>query len=512
MTANVVAPQLVVIFGDQLTQNLSALREADRDTDVVLMAELREETSYVRHHKKKIAFVFSAMRHFAKELRNAGWTVDYVPLGCRNNTGTFSGEVERAAARHSARAIIMTQPGEWRLAEDVSTWERQFGIKVRIVDDDRFICSIEEFQEWAKGRKQIRLENFYRQMRRKTGLLMDGEQPAGGRWNYDKENRKRLPSGFPVPSVKSFRPDQITREVLSLVGENFPDHFGALTPFELAVTRRDAETAFDDFVQNRLGLFGDYQDAIADGQPFLFHSLSAMHFNNGLLDPLESCRKVEQAYHSGQVPLNSAEGFIRQIIGWREFIRGIYWLKMPRYQDENYFEHERRLPEFYWTGKTDMACLAEAITQPRQLAYAHHIQRLMVTGNFAMLAGIDPYALHQWYLAVYLDAYEWVELPNTIGMSQFADGGVLASKPYAASGRYIEKMSDHCTRCRFNVKQRSGSGACPFNVLYWDFIARNREKLSSNGRMGLIYGVWDKMSDAEQRNIRQTARTVLASL
>jgi deoxyribodipyrimidine photolyase-related protein len=512
MTKETGTLRLVVIFGDQLTEKLSALREAERGHDVVLMAELREETSYVAHHKKKIAFVFSAMRHFANELRNAGWNVDYVPYGRRDNTGSFAGEVWRAVERHRARAIIITQPGEWRLAKEASTWGRHFGIEVRIIADDRFVCDVEEFQVWAKGRKQLRLENFYRHMRRKTGLLMNGDQPEGGRWNYDQENRKPLPFGHAVPTVKSFRPDRITREVLSLVAENFPDHFGSLNPFDLAVTRTDAEDAFDDFIRNRLGLFGDYQDAIAGGRPILFHSLAAMHFNNGLLDPLESCRKIEQAYRNGQAPLNAAEGFIRQVIGWREFIRGIYWLKMPGYQDENAFGHKRPLPDFYWTGKTDMACLVEAIGQTRELAYAHHIQRLMVTGNFAMLAGIDPHAVHQWYLAVYLDAYEWVELPNTIGMSQFADGGIFASKPYAASGRYIEKMSDHCKQCRFNVKLRSGPDACPFNALYWDFIARNRKKLSANRRMGLIYSVWDRMSEDDRRNIRRSAKTILESL
>jgi deoxyribodipyrimidine photolyase-related protein len=406
----------------------------------------------------------------------------------------------------------MTKPGEWRLAEEVRSWRKELGVDVQVLDDDRFLCSTAAFADWAADRKQYRLEDFYRVMRRKTGLLMDGDAPAGGQWNFDRDNRKPLPAKLDVPPVKKFEPDRITQEVLDLVAEEFPDNFGALAPFWLAVTRQQAEQAFDDFVENRLALFGDYQDAMAHDKRFLFHSLAAMHINAGLLDPLEACRKVERAYWAERVPLNAAEGFVRQIIGWCEFVRGIYWQKMPDYLEQNFFDHRRPLPDFYWTGETDMACLAAAIAQTRDDAYAHHIQRLMVTGNFAMLAGIDPRAVHQWYLAVYLDAYEWVELPNTLGMSQYADGGVLASKPYAASGRYIDKMSDYCANCRFDVKKKTGPDACPFNALYWDFIARNRSKLGNNPRMAMIFATWDRMSGSDQGELRRAAEQLLESL
>ena len=487
---------------------MSSLRRADRRRDVVLMAEIDEETRYVPHHRKKIAFIFSAMRHFAAELEASGWTVDYVKLRSRGNTGSFRGEVARALKRHRAESLLLTAPGEWRLTEEIAAWPQALGVDVEVLADDRFLCSRADFADWAEGRKRLRLEDFYRMMRRKTGLLMDKDGPVGGRWNFDRDNRKPLPRRLDIPPPKTFKPDRMTAEVLDLVERAFPDNFGALAPFRLAVTRRQAVRAFDDFIENRLALFGDYQDAMAGHSPYLFHSLASMHINAGLLDPLAVCKKVERAYRRGRVPLNAAEGFIRQVIGWREFVAGIYWHEMPAYRESNFFAHHRPLPEFYWTGETEMACLAAAIGQTRDAAYAHHIQRLMVTGNFAMLAGVDPASVHEWYLAVYLDAYEWVELPNTLGMSQYADGGTLATKPYAASGRYIDKMSDYCGECRFDVKKRSGADACPFNALYWDFLARNRSKLKDNRRMALVYGTWDRMAEAEQRAIRRTARAI----
>ncbi len=503
---------LILVLGDQLTPTLSSLAAGDPALDTVLLAELHDEASYVWHHKKKIAFIFSAMRHFAEELGTLGWTVDYVKLGDPRNQGNFSAQVEHAIAEHTPERIIVTQAGEWRVAEMFSGWQSAFGIPVTILPDTRFICDVADFTRWAEGRKQLRMEYFYRDMRRKSGLLMDNDQPVGGKWNFDAENRRAAETDLFMPTPKAVAPDVITLEVLALVDAHFGSHFGDLAPFWYAVTRSEAEAAFSAFVDNALPHFGDYQDAMLVGECFLYHAVIAQYLNCGLLDPLCICQQVEAAYREGKVPLNAAEGFIRQVIGWREYVRGVYWLKMPEYERSNFFGHTRPLPDFYWSGATEMACVCAAVKQTKEQAYAHHIQRLMVTGNFAMLAGVDPHALHLWYLSVYADAYEWVELPNTIGMSQFADGGLLASKPYAASGAYINRMSNYCGTCHYDVKQRTGSRACPFNALYWDFISRHRDKIGNNPRMAQMVRTYDKFAAAEQQRIVESAASFLASL
>jgi len=496
---------LILILGDQLSPKISSLRAADAEHDIVLMAEVREEATYVRHHKKKIAFVFSAMRHFANELSKSGFHVEYRQLTDKQNRGSLLAEVKRAVKSHKPEKVIVTEPGEWRLRSAMDGWAADLGLPVECLGDDRFICSTAEFHDWAEGRKQLRMEYFYREMRRKTGLLMDGDKPEGGRWNFDSENRKPADDDLFMPTPKRFRPDATTKDVLSLVQDRFGDHFGDLKPFWFAATRKQAEAAFDHFVETALPRFGDFQDAMLLDQRFIYHAVISLYLNCGLLDPLSVCQRVERAYYEDDAPLNAVEGFIRQIIGWREYVRGIYWLKMPDYVNENFFGHDRPLPEFYWTGETEMACLRATITQTKEEAYAHHIQRLMVTGNFALMAGVDPAALHEWYLIVYADAYEWVELPNTLGMSQFGDGGLLASKPYAASGAYINRMSDYCKSCAYNVKQRTGETACPFNALYWDFLARNRKTLGDNRRMGPIYSTYDRFADEEKRRIKDSA-------
>ncbi len=503
---------LILVLGDQLSPGLSSLKAADPARDLVLMVEVAEEATYVRHHKKKIAFLFSAMRHFAEALRAAGWTVDYVALDAPDNAGSFTGEIERAIARHAPERILATEPGEWRVREAMDGWQGHFEIPVEILEDDRFICSRGAFADWAEGRKQLRMEYFYRDMRRKTGLLMDGDDPEGGKWNYDAENRKPATADLFMPQPPRFDPDATTQEVLALVEARFADHFGDLTPFWFAVTAEEAEAALDHFIERALPSFGDYQDAMLADQRFLYHAVIGLYLNAGLLDPLAVCRRAEEAYRAGAAPLNAVEGFIRQIVGWREYIRGIYWLEMPDYGTRNFLAADRPLPAFYWTGETDMACLRAAITQTKEEAYAHHIQRLMVTGNFAMLAGVDPAEVHEWYLAVYADAYEWVEMPNVLGMSQFADGGLLASKPYAASGNYINKMSDYCRGCRFDVKQKTGADACPFNPLYWDFLVRNADKLRGNPRLGQVFRTWDRMAPEKQAEYRDSAAKVLARL
>jgi deoxyribodipyrimidine photolyase-related protein len=503
---------LVLVLGDQLSPAISSLSKSDRKKDRVLMVEVMEEATYVKHHKKKIAFIFSAMRHFAKALRRAGWKVDYVTLDAPGNTGSFSGEAERSVNTHRPQSIVVSAPSEWRVREVVDGWAERFGIGVNILEDDRFICSSAEFAAWAEGRKQLRMEYFYREMRRKTGLLMDGDKPVGGQWNFDGDNRKPAKADLFMPQPKRTKPDKITTEVLQLVADRFGDHFGDLEPFWFAVTAEQAEKVLDHFIEDALPSFGDYQDAMLLGERFLYHSLISLYINAGLLDPLMVCQRVKREYLDGNAPLNAVEGFIRQVIGWREYVRGIYWLKMPNYVDENFLGAARPLPDFYWTGETEMACLKAAITQTREESYAHHIQRLMITGNFALLIGADPKLVHEWYLAVYADAYEWVELPNTLGMSQFADGGLLGSKPYAASGNYINKMSDYCKGCRYDVKKKTGAGACPFNSLYWDFLARNESKLRGNPRMAQSYRTWNRMTDEKKTEYLSSADRFLVTL
>lgn len=357
------------------------------------------------------------------------------------------------------------------------------------------------------------MEYFYRGMRRKTGLLLDDlGEPLGGKWNLDAANRRSLPDGMLPPEPARFDPDPITRQVIDLVRSHFPANFGDIEPFWFAVTPADAERAFDHFVATALPLFGDYQDAMKQGERTLYHAVISLYLNAGLLHPLTVCRRVDAEYRNGRVPLNAAEGFIRQIIGWREYIRGIYRLKMPDYAETNFFGARRPLPEFYWTGETDMNCLHQCITQTKEEAYAHHIQRLMVTGNFALLAGLNPKEVCEWGLSVYADAYEWVELPNTHGMALFADGGMVSSKPYAASGKYIERMSDYCRQCRYSVKDTLGPGACPFNVLYWNFLIENRDKLARNPRMAMIYKTLGRMPPARADAIRKQASDLLDAI
>lgn len=501
---------LRLILWDQLSLTLSALQGCNVSKDIILMAEVLEDATYVKHHKKKLAFLFSAMRHFAAQLKDEGYQVVYVPLDDPNNTGTLKGEIQRFLKTHTVEKIVVTHPGEYRVLEDVQDWEKAFKIPVEIPQDDRFLCSKEQFEAWIHGVKQPRMEYFYRNMRKQYGILMeDGEKPVGGKWNYDAENRKPPKEGLNVPTPYAATPDAITRKVMELISKRFPDHFGDLEPFYLAVTRDQALKALDLFITQRLKDFGTYQDAMVQGEPWMYHSHLSFYLNCGLLLPLECIQAAEAAYHQGNVPLNAAEGFIRQILGWREYVRGIYWHNMPQYRDENFFEATHPLPDFYWTGETDMNCLRQCIQETLRNAYAHHIQRLMVLGNFALLAGVDPAQVNEWFLIVYADAHEWVELPNVSGMTLFADGGYLASKPYAAGGVYINKMSTYCKSCRYNVSQKEGSDACPFNYLYWDFLSRNRKKLSTNPRLGMMYRTYDQMEDARKQAIARDSAAFL---
>jgi len=478
---------LRIVLGDQLTDDLTALIDLDPVRDIVLMMEVEEEGTYVRHHQQKIVLVLSAMRHFADALRERGVTVDYVRLDAPDNTGGFTTELQRAVARHRPSRMVVTEPSEWRVQAMVEGWEALTGLPIELRADDRFFASRARFAKWTQGRRGWRMEHFYREMRREHGILIDGELPAGGEWNYDQANRKRLPARTVPPARLRFKPDATTREVMALVERRFPDHFGGLAEFGWPVTRAEALAALDHFIADGLAGFGDYQDAMKAGVPFLYHSLLSPALNLGLLSPREVCLAAETAWRAGSAPLNAVEGFVRQILGWREYVRGVYWTLMPDYADRNALQATRPLPAFYWTGVTSMHCLHQAIDSTARHAYSHHIQRLMVTGNFALLAGIAPRDIERWYLAVYADAFEWVEMPNTLGMAVFADGGQMASKPYAASGAYIDRMSDFCSDCCYDVKQKTGPNACPFNYLYWAFLIRQKDRLSGNTRLAMPY-------------------------
>ena len=504
--------RLRFVLGDQLSRDLSSLRGLDPATDVVLMAEVADETSYVPHHPQKVVFILSAMRHFAGDLAAAGITVDYVRLDDPANTGSFGSELVRAVERIGPDAVLVTEPGEWRVLEILQDARETLPVPLTILDDDRFICSRAEFAAWAEDRKTYRMEFFYREMRRKTGLLMDGDAPVGGQWNFDAENRKPLPRDMRLPQRLRFPPDPITADVADLVRRRFPERWGSLDRFGWAVTRDDALRALEEFATTALPNFGDHQDAMKAGEPFLFHGLVSPYLNAGLLDPREVCLRAEREWCEGRAPLNAVYGFVRQVLGWREYVRGLYWLRMPDYARTNALAADRPLPAFYWTGETDMNCLRQCVGDTMAHAYAHHIQRLMVLGNFALIAGLAPAEVEAWFLAVYADAYEWVELPNVHGMVLFADGGVLASKPYAASGAYIDRMSDYCSGCRFDPDVKSGEHACPFNPLYWDFLVRNEARLAGNPRMAMPYRTLSRMSPERRAEIARDAERILSAL
>lgn len=503
---------LRLILGDQLSANISSLKKIDPENDIILIVEVARETTYVKHHPKKIAFLFSAMRHFAEDLKNRGFHVDYVHLDDEGNSGSFSGEVKRAVTRHKPEQIVVTFPGEYRVLEEIRTWQDDLGLPVHILEDDRFLCGREAFAEWAKGRKQLRMEFFYREMRQKYRVLMDGNEPQGGQWNYDQDNRKPPKDGLSVPEPSRFEPDPITEQVLALVEERFENHFGDLYPFHFAVTSDQAQTVLDHFIKERLPKFGDFQDAMIQNEPWMYHGHLSFYLNSGLLDPMTCILAAEAAYHAGEAPLNAVEGFIRQILGWREYVRGIYWLKMPDYAEANFLNAQRNLPEFYWTGDTKMNCLRQCIGETKANAYAHHIQRLMVLGNFALLIGAHPKQVNEWYLVVYADAYEWVEMPNVTGMILFADGGLLASKPYAAGGSYINRMSNYCGSCHYKNSKKNGEDACPFNYLYWGFLREHRDRLHKNPRVAMMYKTLDRMAADKKKQIDTDCNRFLSAL
>ena len=501
---------LVLVLGDQLDRRSSAFDGFDPAHDRVWMAEVAGEATHVWSTKPRIAVFLAAMRHFRDRLRGEGLTVDYRELpGAASPAEPLSLGAALAAslAARRPRRLVVVEPGEHRVEEELRRVAAEADIPLEIRPDRHFFATKAEFTAHAAGRKQLRQEWWYRELRSRHGVLMDGDEPAGGQWNFDAENRGSFPKSGPgtLPAPRRFAPDAVTRGVLDLVNARFARHPGRLDAFDWPVTPEDARLALDDFLGHRLVNFGRYQDAIWTGEPWLWHSRLSAAMNLKLLDPRDVVAGAERSWRGGSVPIEAAEGFIRQVLGWREYVRGVYWHLMPEYAGRNALGAEHPLPGFYWTGETEMACLRDAVRQSLDLGYAHHIQRLMVTGLFALLFGVRPEEVHRWYLAVYVDAVEWVELPNTLGMSQFADGGVMASKPYCASGAYVDRMSNACRGCRFDPKRATGPDACPFTTLYWDFLARHEALLARNPRMSMQVKNLGRKTPAEIRAIRRQA-------
>jgi deoxyribodipyrimidine photolyase-related protein len=500
----------VVALGDQLDPQSAALDGFDPAADAVWMAEVREESTHVWSTKPRTAVFLAAMRHFRDALRGRGFTVHYTALTDPDNRGSLAAELAHAVRTRKPKSLVMVEPGDYRVWQAVQGVADEAGVPLDVRTDRHFLTTVADFQAHAAGRSQLRMEFFYREVRKRTGVLMDGRDPAGGAWNYDAENRGSFGKGGPglIPDPVGFRPDAVTAGVLADVQAAFAAHPGGLAHFDWPITPADADRALADFVANRLPSFGDYQDAMWTGRPYLYHARLSQAMNLKLLDPRRVVAAAEQAYRDGHAPLAAVEGFIRQVLGWREYVRGVYWRYMPDYLTLNALGASRPLPACYWTGDTDLNCLRQAVTQTLEYGYAHHIQRLMVLGLFALLLGVEPKQVHEWFLAVYVDAVEWVEAPNVLGMSQFADGGRMASKPYAASGKYIDRMSNYCTGCRYDPAKSVGPDACPVTTLYWDFLMRHEDRLAKNPRMVMQVKNLRRLTDADRAAIREQAGRV----
>ncbi len=494
----------VWILGDQLTPQMGALQGLDPSACVILLVESWGRGKQLPYSKQKLTFLWSAMRHFAAELRELGYRVDY-----RAAQPTFTAGWRAHLDEYQPTKLRLMESAEYGGSQKLAELVAQDGVAVEISPNTMFLSDKQAFQKWADGKKILILETFYRRMRRQTGLLMVNEkEPEGGIWNYDKENRDTPPPDHRFPAVPSYPPDDITREVMGVVRSEFNHGFGRLDTFWWPVSRAQAVDFFEDFLDHRLDMFGPYEDAIVMGERALYHSLISTLVNVGLLEPLEMCRRAEARYQEGRARLNSVEGFIRQLIGWREFMYQVYHFKMPGYLENNYFEADIPLPDFYWTGDTAMNCIADAVNLLREHGVNHHIQRLMITGNFALIAGLNPQQVNEWYWLAYTDAYEWVVSPNVLGMALYADGGVFSTKPYSASANYINKMSNCCRGCAYNHKQIFGDKACPFNALYWDFLDRNVEKLRDNPRMNLMLANLNKRDAAWMAQVRAQAADI----
>ena len=503
--------KLRLILGDQLNINHSWFKENNSKITYVMM-EVKEETSYVLHHAQKIIATFAAMRFFAEQLQQKGFEVIYFKINDKQNKQSFYQNINKIIKEKNIGELQYLEPDEYRLSTELKKLESIENIKVESVDTEHFLVPKLYAKDFFFEKKHWRMEEFYRHMRKKFSILMEGEKPIGGKWNYDVDNRKRW-DGSPS-STQDFRPSHNHEKIFLEINDENIEYFGEsqATDFRWPISRDESIELLENFIEKDLLYFGDFQDALHDENWRLFHSFLSFSLNTKMLSPIEVIKKAEDAYKKKDLPLASTEGFIRQILGWREYIRGVYWANMPGYDQHNFFEHKNKLPEWYWTGKTDMRCLSQSISQSLTNAYAHHIQRLMVIGNFSLLAGINPKEVHQWYLGIYIDAYEWVELPNTLGMSQFADGGMLATKPYVSSASYINKMSNYCAKCKYNFKEKVGENACPFNSLYWNFFDRHQDKLSKNPRLGIVNSQLKKMNPTQKEQINKKAEFYLKNL
>ncbi len=504
----------VLVLGDQLDRHSAAFDGFDVEQDAVWMVEVVEEATYVWSHKARIAMFFSAMRHFAELLRAEKIAVHYRKIDEPGNLGSFTAELQQAVRQHAPQKLIVVYPGEWRVRELLKQAAAELNVPLEMRPDNHFFCGTDEFEAWALGKKQLRLEFFYREMRMRHTILMDRKKPLLGKWNFDAENRGSFGKAGPegLRSCKIYPPDAITREVIETVNRVFSDHPGELHAFDFPVTPDQAKEALEDFVATALLHFGRYQDAMWTDEPVLYHSRLSAAMNLKLLNPRVVVHAAEQAYFDGHAPIEAVEGFIRQILGWREYVRGVYWLYMPEYLQRNHMNAHQPLPALYWSGETDMECLRQAVGQTLKYGYAHHIQRLMVTGLFSLLLGVEPRAIHEWYLAIYVDAVEWVELPNVLGMSQYGDGGIMGSKPYIASGKYIQRMSNYCAGCRYNPAKATGDNACPFTTLYWDFLMRHETMLGANPRMIMQVRNLARIAKPERERIQIQAADVRKQL
>ncbi|WP_445819032.1 cryptochrome/photolyase family protein [Aquabacterium sp. A3] len=505
--------ELILILGDQLGPDHPALAEADPAQDALLFIEAPGEATHVWSHQARIAVFIAAMRHRVAELRAEGWTVQHLRLDDDTlaHLPTLPERLAHALDTLRPGRLRVVEPGEWRLLRAIEDTAVRRGTPLSWMEDTHFLCSRRGFAQWAARKKELRMEWFYRWMRQEHRVLMDPEgQPVGGQWNYDEDNRQPYPKTGPgpIPAPARFEPDALTQEVLNLVRHRFAGHPGQLDGFIWPVTRSQALVALDTFIRTRLAGFGPHQDAMWDDTPFGWHSLLSVALNLHLLHPREVIEAAEAAWREGRAPLASVEGFIRQVLGWREFIRGVYWLDMPDLADANHLQATQPLPEFFWTGDTDMACLRDVLQQTLRHGYAHHIQRLMVLGLYGLLAGVKPQAMADWFLAIYVDAVEWVELPNVAGMALYANGGRFTSKPYAASGAYIQRMSNHCKGCRYDPKQRTGDNACPYTTLYWAFLDRHEAELAASPRTALMVKNLQRLSADERQAIQAHATQV----
>lgn len=501
---------LIVVLGDQLDLDAAAFDAFDASVDAVWMAEVAEESTHVWSTKPRTALFLAAMRHFALALHLAKLPLHYTRMDAPDNAGSLAAQLHADIQRLKPGRLVMTAPGDWRVLQAIKGVAHANGLALDIHEDRHFFSSVADFAAHAKGRKSLRMEYFYREQRKRHQILMEGGEPVGGQWNFDADNREAFGAAGPgaVPTRAHFKPDAVTREVIALVNTRFAAHPGRLDSFAWPVTRAQALQSLQSFIQERLPLFGRFQDAMWPGDPWLYHAHLSAALNLKLLNPREVVAAAVAAHRSGHAPLASVEGFIRQILGWREYVRGVYWTQMPDYLERNALDAQQDLPAWFWTGDTDMACLRDALTQTLEHGYANHIQRLMVTGLYTLMLGVQPKQVHGWYLAAYVDAVEWVELPNSLGMSQYADGGVMGSKPYIATGKYIQRMSPHCKGCRYNPAQRSGDYACPFTTLYWDFLMRHEKMLAQNPRMALQVKNVVRLTDVQKQAVLERAAAI----